>query len=56
MSGTYTGSLMSVAASAECFRMAMEPDFYDKIDRTAELLYGGINDLLKKHGIPVRMV
>ena len=52
MSGTYTGSLMSVAASAECFRMAMEPDFYDKIDHTAELLYGGINDLLKKHGIP----
>ncbi|SFP61959.1 glutamate-1-semialdehyde 2,1-aminomutase [Oscillibacter sp. PC13] len=52
MSGTYTGALMPVMASKECFRMAMEPDFYDEIDHKAELLYGGINDLFHKHGIP----
>jgi len=52
MSGTYTGSLLGVAASVECFRMAMEPDFYDQIEHKAEILYGGINDLFKKHGMP----
>lgn len=51
MSGTYTGSLMSVMASIECFKLAMESDFYDKIDEKAELLYNGINDLFQKHGI-----
>ena len=51
MSGTYTGALMPVLASIECFKMAMEPGFYDEIDEKAELLYGGINDLMKTHGI-----
>ena len=52
MSGTYTGALMPVLASIECFKMAMEPGFYDEIDAKAEQLYSGINDLFKKHGIP----
>lgn len=51
MSGTYTGSLMAVLASIECFKMAAEPDFYDIIDAKADMLYSGINDLFKKHGI-----
>ena len=51
MSGTYTGSLMAVLASIECFRMAAEPGFYDQIDQKADMLYGGINDLFAKHGI-----
>ncbi|MGE5581314.1 MAG: aspartate aminotransferase family protein [Bacillota bacterium] len=52
MSGTYTGSLMAVLASIECMKMAREDGFYDKIDQLAEALYGGLNDLFKKHGIP----
>ena len=51
MSGTYTGSLMSVLASTECFRMVAEPGFYDTIDAKADMLYTGINDLFRKHGI-----
>lgn len=51
MSGTYTGSLMAVLASIECFKMASEPDFYDEIDKKADMLYGGINELFVKHGI-----
>lgn len=51
MSGTYTGSLISVLASTECFRMVAEPGFYDTIDAKADMLYSGINDLFQKHGI-----
>ncbi len=51
MSGTYTGALMPVLASIECMKMAMEPGFYDHIDQLANTLYGGMNDLMKKHGI-----
>lgn len=51
MSGTYTGALMPVLASIECFKMAAEPGFYDDIEKKANALYGGINDLYKKHGI-----
>jgi glutamate-1-semialdehyde 2,1-aminomutase len=51
MSGTYTGALIPVLASIECFKMAMEPNFYDEIDAKAEKLYGGINRLFKKHGV-----
>lgn len=51
MSGTYTGSLMAVLASEQCFEMAMEPDFYDRIDEKAAQLYGGINHLFQKHGV-----
>ena len=48
----YTGALMPVLASIECFRMAMEPGFYDEIEHKANLLYDGINELFRKHGIP----
>jgi glutamate-1-semialdehyde 2,1-aminomutase len=51
ISGTYTGSLMPVLASIECLKMAKEPNFYDKIDKIADMLYSGFNDLFKKHDI-----
>lgn len=51
MSGTYTGALMPVLASVECFKMAAEPGFYDEIDAKADVLYGGIDRLFKTHGI-----
>ena len=52
MSGTYTGALMPVLASMECMKMAMEPGVYDHIDELADALYGGMNELMKKNGIP----
>lgn len=52
MSGTYTGALIPVMASIECFKMAMEDGFYDDIEKKADLLYGGINELFAKHRIP----
>lgn len=51
MSGTYSGALMPVLASLECLKMASEPEFYDHIDTIGAALYGGMNDLFKKHGI-----
>lgn len=51
MSGTYTGAFMSVIASIECFKMALQPGFYDYIDALGSKLFGGIDDLFKKHGI-----
>lgn len=54
MSGTYTGALIPVMASIECFKMAMEDGFYDDIEKKADLLYGGINELFAKHRIPGR--
>ena len=51
MSGTYTGALMPVLASVECFKMAIEQGFYDDIDTKAAALYNGINQLFAKHGI-----
>jgi glutamate-1-semialdehyde 2,1-aminomutase len=52
MSGTYTGALIPVMASIECFKMVMADGFYDEIDQKANLLYSGINDLYAKHRIP----
>ncbi len=51
ISGTYTGSYMSVLAAIECMKMVQEPAFYDHIDTIGDALYGGINDLFAKHGI-----
>lgn len=51
MSGTYSGALVPVLAALECLKMAAEPGFYDHIDQIGEALYGGLNDLFKKHGI-----
>lgn len=51
-SGTATGNQMGVIAGIECMKMALEPGFYDHVDKLANILYGGIEDLMKKNGIP----
>ncbi len=51
MSGTYTGALMSVMASVACFKIALEPGFYDHIEALGDKLFNGINGLFKKHGL-----
>ena len=51
MSGTYTGSLVPVLGALECVKMMREPDFYTRIGRHADLLYSGISELFKKHGV-----
>lgn len=52
MSGTYSGALMPVLGSIECLKMATEPGFYDHIDEVGNALYGGMNQLFEKHGVP----
>lgn len=52
ISGTYSGNQLAVSAANECVKMALEPGFYDHIDAIADRLYGGMNDLIKKHGVP----
>jgi len=52
MSGTYTGSLMPVLVSVECLKMIKEPFYFNHIDKISTLFYGGLNDLMIKHGIP----
>lgn len=51
-SGTSTGNQMGIIAGIECLKMAMEPGFYEHVDKLGNILYGGMNDLMKKHGIP----
>lgn len=51
-SGTATGNQFAIISGIECLKMAMEPGFYDRVEYLANTLYGGINDLMKKHGIP----
>ena len=51
MSGTYTGSLMAVLVAIECLKMSQEPWYFDHIDALAGKLYGGIDDLMRKHGV-----
>jgi len=52
MSGTYTGSLLPVAAAVECLKMSLEPGFYEHFDQLGEQLFTGIDDLLAKHHLP----
>ena len=52
ISGTYAGSIFAVKAALECAKMIQEPGFYDQIEYIGGMLYDGMNDLLKKHGIP----
>ena len=51
-SGTTSGTQMGVRVGLECLNMVSEPWFFDQIEKTADTLYGGINDLFEKHGIP----
>lgn len=51
-SGTTSGTQMGVRVGLECLNMVSEPWFFDQIEKTADTLYGRINDLFEKHGIP----
>ncbi|MGN0671070.1 MAG: aspartate aminotransferase family protein [Anaerovoracaceae bacterium] len=51
-SGTSSGNLLSVIAARECLKMALEPDFYDEVEKREVLFRDGFNNLLKKHHIP----
>jgi len=51
MSGTYTGSLMSVMVAIECLTMMREPGFYEKLNALSEYFYREINNLLDKYEI-----
>ena len=52
MSGTYTGSLLAVAATVECLTMSLEPGFYEHFDALGDRLFTGVDDLLAKHHLP----
>lgn len=52
MSGTYTGSLLAVAASVECMKMSLEPGFYDHFEQLGDRLFNGVDELLAKHHLP----
>lgn len=51
MSGTYTGTLMSVMVAVECMKMAMEPGFYDHLEEIGNALIDGTNDLFRKKNL-----
>jgi len=51
-SGTAAGALMPVMAAIECMKMVKEPEFYDTLETIGDAIYGGINELFKKHGMP----
>lgn len=52
MSGTYTGSLLAVAASVECMKMSLEPGFYDHFEQLGDRLFDGVDELLSRHHLP----
>ena len=52
MSGTYTGQFTAMSVGLECLKMAMEPDFYTKMEIIENQLYGGIAKLFAKYEIP----
>ena len=51
ISGTYAASIFAVKVALECAKMIQEPGFYDRIEKVGDTLYGGMNELMNKHGI-----
>ena len=52
VSGTYSGNQMAVYAANACVSMALEDGFYDHIEAFGSKLFTGMEDLMKKHGLP----
>ncbi len=52
VSGTYSGNQLAVYAANACVKMALEPGFYDNIEALGSKLYGGMENLMKQHGLP----
>lgn len=54
-SGTYTGNLISVKVALASFAEVNKPGFYDHIYAVADRLYGGLNKLFARKGLPARV-
>lgn len=52
VSGTYSGNQLAVYAANACVEMALEPGFYDNIEAVGGKLFSGMEDLMRKHGLP----
>jgi glutamate-1-semialdehyde 2,1-aminomutase len=51
-SGTFTGNLLSVKVALASFGEVNKPGFYDQIYDSANYLYGNLNQLFARYGIP----
>ena len=52
VSGTYSGNQLALYSADACVTMALEPGFYDYIEAIGNRLFGGMEELMKKHGLP----
>jgi glutamate-1-semialdehyde 2,1-aminomutase len=53
-SGTFVGNLISVMAANAALHEITQPGFYDHIYAVADRLYGGLNEIFQRRGIPAR--
>jgi glutamate-1-semialdehyde 2,1-aminomutase len=54
-SGTYNGHPVAVAAGLAAVTAYRQPGFYEHINAVAERLYGGLNEVFRRHGIAARV-
>ena len=54
-SGTYTGNLLSVMVAKACLNEITKDGFYDHIFAIADQLYGGLQEIFDRVGIPARV-
>lgn len=52
VSGTYSGNQLALYSANACVEMALEPGFYDHIEAVGGKLFAGMEELMKKHGLP----
>lgn len=55
MSGTYTGSLITVAGALAALKVINTPGFYEAIDKQADYFYTGFNRLFAEIGVSGRL-
>jgi glutamate-1-semialdehyde 2,1-aminomutase len=51
VTGTYTGHLLTVMGALAALEEIRKPDFYPRLNRMADLFYGGFNDILRRRKI-----
>jgi glutamate-1-semialdehyde 2,1-aminomutase len=54
-SGTYNGHPVAVAAGLAAVTAYRQPGFYDHIHAVAERLYGGLEQIFRRHGLAARV-
>jgi glutamate-1-semialdehyde 2,1-aminomutase len=54
-SGTYNGHLVAVAAGLAAVTAYRQPGFYEHIHALADRLYGGLQELFRRHGVTARV-